>query len=60
MYCDNQSAIIMINSKIPKERSRHINISFFAIQDWKDAGHIKMEHIPGVINNSDDLTKPLG
>ena len=60
LYCDNQSAILMINAKVPTERSRHIDISFFAIQDWKEAGDIGMVHIPGVINPSDDLTKPLG
>ena len=57
---DNESAIKMINARIPTERSRHIDIQFFAIQDWKDAGDIIMEHIPGILNPSDDLTKPLG
>eukprot|EP00980_Cylindrotheca_fusiformis_P008178 scaffold1732_cov76-Cylindrotheca_fusiformis.AAC.1 len=60
LYCDNQSAIKMINARIPTERSRHILIQFFAIQDWKDAGDIILHHIPGIINPSDDLTKPLG
>eukprot|EP00980_Cylindrotheca_fusiformis_P018583 scaffold6159_cov207-Cylindrotheca_fusiformis.AAC.1 len=50
----------MINARIPTERSRHILIQFFAIQDWKDAGDIILHHIPGIINPSDDLTKPLG
>ena len=54
------SAIQMINAKVPTERSRHIDIQFFAIQDWKEALEIVMIHIPGVINPSDDLTKPLG
>ena len=60
MYCDNQSAINMINAQIPTERSRHIMIQYFAIQDWKSQGDIIMRHIPGIINPSDDLTKPLG
>lgn len=60
LYCDNQSAIKMINARIPTERSRHILIQFFAIQDWKDSGDIIMHHIPGILNPSDDLTKPLG
>jgi hypothetical protein len=60
LYCDNQSAINMINARVPTERSRHIDIQHFAIQDWKDAGDIHMRFIPGVINPSDDLTKPLG
>ena len=57
---DNASTIKIANARQPTERSRHIDIQFFAIQDWKDNGNIVMEHIPGVINPSDDLTKPLG
>jgi hypothetical protein len=60
MYCDNQSAINMINARIPTERSRHIMIQYYAIQDWKEQGDIVLRHIPGIINPSDDLTKPLG
>ena len=33
IYEDNQSAINMINARIPTERSRHIDIQFFAIQE---------------------------
>ena len=60
IYEDNQSAIKIINGNKPTGRSRHIDIQFFAIQDWKDAGIITMKHIPGIINPTDDLTKPLG
>jgi len=60
IYEDNKSAINMINARIPTERSRHIDIQHFAIQDWKDAGAIVMQYIPGILNPSDDLTKPLG
>ena len=60
LYCDNKSAINMINARRPTERARHILIQYFAIQDWKENGDIVMHHIPGIINPSDDLTKPLG
>ena len=50
----------MINGGVPTERSRHIDIQYFAIQDWKEAGDILMEHIDGILNPADDLTKPLG
>jgi Reverse transcriptase (RNA-dependent DNA polymerase) len=60
MFCDNQSAINMINARVPTERSRHIDIQHFAIQDWKDSGSLVMKFIPGILNPSDDLTKPLG
>ena len=52
IYDDNKSAIQMINARVPTDRSRHIDIQHFAIQDWKDAGDIIMHHIL--------LTKPLG
>jgi len=60
LCCDNQSAINMTNARVPTERSHHIDIQHFAIQDWKDSEDIVMKFIPGVINPSDDLTKPLG
>jgi hypothetical protein len=60
IYEDNMSAIKMVNARIPTERSRHIDIQHFAIQDWKDRGVIELRHIPGIINPADDLTKPLG
>ena len=59
LYCDNKSAINMINAKVPTERSRHIDIQHFAIQDWKESGDLIMKHISGIINASDNLTKPL-
>ena len=60
IYEDNSSAIAIINAKTPTERSRHIDIQHFAIQDWKEAGDILINYLPGVINPADDLTKPLG
>ena len=36
------------------------NMQHFAIQDWKEAGDIIMSFIPGIVDPSDDLTKPLG
>ena len=60
IFEDNIAAIMIVNAKKPTERSRHIDVQYFAIQDWKDAGHIAMHHIPGVLNPADDLTKPLG
>jgi hypothetical protein len=60
IYGDNKSSIQMINAQKPTERSRHIDIQHFAIQDWQENGDLTMRHIPGVINCSDDLTKALG
>ena len=60
IFEDNAAAILMINSRIPTERARHIDIQHFAIQDWADNKEIQMRHIPGVINPLDNLSKPLG
>jgi hypothetical protein len=60
IYEDNMSAINMINARVPTDRSRHIDIQHFAIQDWKDAQEIVMRHIPGIINIADAATKNLG
>ena len=37
-----------------------LGIRFFALQDWKEDEDIKMVHIKGTLNSSDDLTKNLG
>ena len=50
----------MVNARIPTERSRHIDIQHFAIQDWKENGDLVMRHIMGILNPADDMTKPLG
>ena len=61
LYCNNQSAINMVNARVPTDRSRHILIQYFAIQDWKDQGHVRLCHIAGVNNPADNLltSKPL-
>ena len=58
IYEDNKPTVDIIALQKPTERTRHIDIRFFAIQDWTN--DISLSHIPGVINPSDDLTKPLG
>ena len=61
IYEDNKPTIDIVASQKPTERTRHIDIRFFAIQDWTHkTKDIALSHIPGVINPSDDLTKPLG
>ena len=61
VYIDNLSALKIINDNTaPTERTRHMDIRFFALQDWREDGDIKMIHIKGTLNNADDLTKALG
>ena len=59
IHIDNMSTLLIINNNIsPTECTRHLDIRYFSIQDWREAGDIIMEHIPGILNPSDDLTKP--
>jgi hypothetical protein len=61
IFIDNLSALKIINDNTsPTDRTRHMDLRFFAIQDWREAGDIVMSHIAGILNPSDDLTKPLG
>ena len=60
LYEDNMSAINMINNRVSTERSRHIDIQHFAIQDWAKAKDIVMQHMPGILSIPDGLTKALG
>ena len=60
LYEDNASAIKIVNARHTTDRSRHIDIQYFAIQDWKEAGDIEMKFISGAVNPSDALTKPVG
>ena len=60
IYEDNEACINVVNARQPTDRTRHIETPYFKIQDWKEEEIIKMIHIPGIVNNSDNLTKPLG
>ena len=60
LLIDNIAALNMINESRPTPRARHIEIQHFAIQEWCKQGDIVMEHLPGIINPSDGLTKALG
>ena len=60
LYEDNISAIAMINERKPTSNSQHIDIQYFAIQEWRRRGIIVMHHLPGVINVADQATKALG
>ena len=60
LYKDNQAAIAMVNENKPTTRVRHIDIQFFAIQEWRAQGEIKLVYIPTALNPSDQATKALG
>ena len=60
IYEDNDSAIKIVNHNRPTDRSRHIEIRYFALQHWRLLKDIVMIHLPGVVNPADMLTKALG
>jgi hypothetical protein len=60
LYEDNISAIAMINERKPTTNSRHIDIQYYAIQEWRQRGIIVMHHLPGILNVADQATKALG
>ena len=60
IYEDNASTKKIVEAAAPTERSRHISIPHFAMLDWQSEGSITMAFIPGKLNPSDALTKPLG
>ena len=59
IYEDNNNTIDIVKSSIQNERTHHIDVLFFAIQGYKEAGDIIMHHIPGITNPADYLNKPL-
>ena len=60
LFIDNMAALAMINESRPTPRACHIDIQHFAIQEWRNKGDVIMQHLHGILNPSDDLTKPLG
>ena len=60
LFIDNMAALHMINEKCPTPHARHINIQHFAIQEWCEKKDLVMEHFPGILNPTDNLTKALG
>ena len=60
LLIDNEAALKVVNENRPTNRVRHIEIQHFAIQQWREQKLVVMEHLPGIINPSDDLTKALG
>ena len=37
-----------------------MDFELFLIQDWREVGDIITTHFLGILNQSDDMTKPLG
>jgi hypothetical protein len=59
IYCDNQSCIRLSEHPVFHERSKHIEIKYYFIQDKVQEGEVKLEYIPTDEQTTDILTKPL-
>jgi hypothetical protein len=61
MFGDNISAIMMANNMRPTDCTRHMDIRWFALQEWihVDTTDIIVIHISGILNPADALTKAL-
>lgn len=57
---DNRAAISIVNQGRPTERARHIDVQWFAIQEWKRTGIVRLHHVASTVNSADALTKALG
>jgi hypothetical protein len=59
LYEDNDGATAMANAGKPTPRSRHIDIKFYALQEWVERDLMVLERIDTSLNMADGLTKPL-
>jgi hypothetical protein len=59
IYEDDQSCINIVNQGKLTERTRHVDIQWFAIQEWRSASDLVLKHLLGKINPADALTKLL-
>jgi len=60
IFGDNISSIMMGNNVRPTDRTRHMDIKWFALQEWIHIDQdILLIHISGDLNSSNTLTKAL-
>jgi hypothetical protein len=56
---DNMSTIKLIKNATFHRRSKHIDVRFYFIREQVEQGNLDVEHVPGVDQLADILTKPL-
>ncbi|XP_013594528.1 PREDICTED: uncharacterized mitochondrial protein AtMg00810-like [Brassica oleracea var. oleracea] len=56
---DNKSAIALTKNPVFHGRSKHVLKKYHFIRECVENGHIEVEHVPGVEQKADILTKPL-
>ncbi|KAL0682603.1 hypothetical protein Bca4012_049451 [Brassica carinata] len=56
---DNKSVIALTKNPVFHGRSKHVLKKYHFIRECVENGHIEVEHVPGVEQKADILTKPL-
>jgi hypothetical protein len=56
---DHQGTILLANHRRPSGRTRHMDIQYFATQEWTQQGLILFSKIDGKANPSDALSKVI-
>lgn len=59
LFCDNNSAILLVHNTVFHDRTKHIEVKFHLIRDYVRAGHIKMLPVAREDQLADIFTKPL-
>ena len=59
LYEDNEGAIGMVNAQKPTQRTRHMDIRYFALTDWVERDLLILDYIHTSKNLADNFTKPL-
>jgi hypothetical protein len=59
LYEDNDGATAMANAGKPTSRSRHIDIKYYALQEWVERDLMVLSRIDTSQNMADSYTKPL-
>ena len=57
---DNKSAIALPKNPVFHDRSKHIHTRFHFIRECVEKGFVSVEHVAGVKQKADILTKALG
>ncbi|KAI2501046.1 hypothetical protein MHU86_13400 [Fragilaria crotonensis] len=60
LHVDNTGAIFMVEAQAPTKRTRHVDIRYFALLDWRSTGQLTAVPIRTDMNLSDSMTKATG
>ena len=59
IYCDNQSAIALVNNPTFHQRTKHIDVRLFHIRELQESKKVNIVYLNTEQQIADILTKPL-